>query len=289
MSEPIGPDGALPATAVPGTPASDVPGVHVTLSTASVFPRRVPYAFEAAAEIGYDGIEVMIWSEEATRNPLTLARYSAETGVPVRSVHAPTLLVSQRVWGRAPGPKLDRTVEMAQELGATTVVVHPPFRWQFKYARQFEEQVATLTENTDVTIAVENMYPWRGGGRELQAYLPGWDPAEHGYDAVTLDLSHASVAQQDGMKLLSIFGDRLRHLHLADGTGSPRDEHLVPGRGTMRCDKVLAELARQGWQGDVCLEISTRGRSAEERTADLREALTYARTHLGLNADVPAS
>lgn len=270
--------------------ASDtaLPGVHVTLSTASVFPRRVPYAFEAAAEAGYDGIEVMIWSEESTRNPLTLARYAAETGMPVRSLHAPTLLVSQRVWGRAPGPKLDRTVEMAQELGAATVVVHPPFRWQFKYARQFEEQVARLTETTGVTIAVENMYPWRGGGREMQAYLPGWDPADHGYDAVTMDLSHASVAQQDGLELLEIFGDRLRHVHLADGTGSARDEHLVPGRGIMQCDKVLAELGRRGWRGDVCLEISTRGRSTAERTADLAEGLAYARAHLGAEADVPA-
>ncbi|GAB3159316.1 sugar phosphate isomerase/epimerase [Myceligenerans halotolerans] len=280
MQEPIGFDRTAPDTTLPG--------VHVTLSTASVFPRRVPYAFEAAASAGYDGVEVMIWSEEATRNALTLARHSAETGMPVRSLHAPSLLVSQRVWGRAPGPKLHRTVDMAQELGAATVVVHPPFRWQFKYARQFEEQVATLTENTGVTIAVENMYPWRGGGREMQAYLPGWDPTDHSYDAVTLDLSHASVAQQDGLELLEIFGDRLRHLHLADGTGSARDEHLVPGRGTMKCDKVLAELGRRGWQGDVCLEISTRGRSAEERTADLAEALAYARAHLGTGAGIPA-
>lgn len=265
------------------------PGAQVTLSTASVFPRRVPYAFETAASAGYDGIEVMIWSEEATRNSLTLARYAAETGVPVRSVHAPTLLVSQRVWGRSPGPKLDRTVDMAGELGARTVVVHPPFRWQFKYARQFEEQVARLTEETGITIAVENMYPWRGGGRELQAYLPGWDPAEHGYDAVTLDLSHASVAQQDGVTLLEIFGDRLRHLHLADGNGSARDEHLVPGRGSMGCDKVLAELGRRSWQGDICVEISTRGRSGEERTADLTDALRYARSHLRAGAEVTAA
>ncbi|GAB4087140.1 sugar phosphate isomerase/epimerase [Myceligenerans cantabricum] len=278
MLEPIGSDGT--------EPDAGASGAHVTLSTASVFPRRVPYAFEAAAEAGYDGIEVMIWSEETTRNPLSLARYAAETGVPVRSLHAPTLLVSQRVWGRAPGPKLDRTVEMALELGAATVVVHPPFRWQFKYARQFEEQVAALTETTGVTIAVENMYPWRGGGREMQAYLPGWDPADHGYDAVTLDLSHASVAQQDGMELLEIFEGRLAHLHLADGSGSARDEHLVPGRGIMQCDKVLAELGRRGWQGDVCLEISTRGRSADERKADLVEGLAYARTHLGAGAGV---
>ncbi|WP_125775480.1 sugar phosphate isomerase/epimerase family protein [Antribacter gilvus] len=255
--------------------------IQVTLSTASVYPRRTAFAFETAAELGYDGVEVMVWSEETTQNPLTLAHLSADTGMPIRSIHAPTLLVSQRVWGRSPAPKLQRAVELAQELGATTVVVHPPFRWQYKYARLFEEQVRTLNEDTGVTLAVENMYPWRGARREMQAYLPGWDPAEHSYESVTLDLSHASVAQQDGLALVESFGDRLKHLHLADGTGAARDEHLVPGRGGMECDKVLQDLVRRGFTGDVCLEISTRrARTAGERLDDLTAALKFARTYL---------
>lgn len=257
------------------------PGVQVTLSTASVFPRRVPLAFETAAELGYDGVEVMVWSEEVTQNPIALAKLAADNGIPIRSVHAPTLLVSQRVWGRSPEAKLERTADMALELGASTVVVHPPFRWQYKYARQFQEQVRDLSERTGVTIAVENMYPWRGGRREFQAYLPGWDPAEHDYDAVTLDLSHASVAQQDALTLLHTFGDRLRHVHLADGNHAARDEHLVPGRGSMQAEKVLRELVARRWTGDVCVEISTRAaRTAGERRADLDASLQFARAYL---------
>ncbi|GAA1719721.1 sugar phosphate isomerase/epimerase [Isoptericola hypogeus] len=258
--------------------------IPVTLSTASVYPRRAAFAFEVAAELGYDGVEVMVWSDEATQDPAALSRLAADHGVPVRSIHAPTLLVSQRVWGRAPESKLRRSVEMAGELGAGTVVVHPPFRWQYKYARQFQDLVHELNEAGEVTVAVENMYPWRPrskGDRELKAYLPGWDPADHDYDAVTLDLSHAAVAQQDGMELVSGFGDRLRHVHLADGTASARDEHLVPGRGEMACDKVLEELERRGFGGDVVVEISTRkARTAHERHADLEASLKFARAHL---------
>ncbi|MCA5892004.1 sugar phosphate isomerase/epimerase [Isoptericola sp. NEAU-Y5] len=258
--------------------------IPVSLSTASVYPRRAAFAFEAAAELGYDGVEIMVWSDDATQDPAALTRLAADHGVPVRSIHAPTLLVSQRVWGRAPASKLRRSVEMAGELGASTVVVHPPFRWQYKYARQFQELVHELNESGDVTIAVENMYPWRPrskGERELKAYLPGWDPADHDYDAVTLDLSHAAVAQQDGLELVAGFGDRLRHVHLADGTSSARDEHLVPGRGDMGCDKVLEELSRRGYAGDVVVEITTRkARTAHERHADLEASLRFARAHL---------
>ncbi|WP_166844867.1 sugar phosphate isomerase/epimerase [Isoptericola sp. BMS4] len=258
--------------------------IPVTLSTASVYPRRAAFAFEVAAELGYDGVEVMVWSDEATQEPAALRRLEDEHGVPVRSIHAPTLLVSQRVWGRSPGDKLRRSVDVAHEVGASTVVVHPPFRWQYKYARQFQDLVHELNVSGDVTIAVENMYPWRPrskGDRELKAYLPGWDPADHDYDAVTLDLSHAAVAQQDGIALVEEFAGRLRHVHLADGTASARDEHLVPGRGDMACDKVLEELSRRDFAGDVVVEISTRkARTAHERHADLEAALLFARAHL---------
>ncbi|HWV75882.1 MAG TPA: sugar phosphate isomerase/epimerase family protein [Isoptericola sp.] len=263
--------------------------VPVTLSTASVYPRRAAFAFEVAAELGYDGVEVMVWSDPATQDPAELRRLSDEHGVPIRSVHAPTLLVSQRVWGRSPADKLRRSVDMASELGARTVVVHPPFRWQYKYAKQFQELVHELNEaGSDqagaVTVAVENMYPWKPrsrGDRELKAYLPGWDPADHDYDAVTLDLSHAAIAHQDGLALVHGFGDKLRHVHLADGTASGRDEHMVPGRGDMACDKVLEELARRDYAGDVVVEISTRkARTASERHADLQAALKFARAHL---------
>ncbi|GAA4723706.1 sugar phosphate isomerase/epimerase [Isoptericola chiayiensis] len=259
------------------------PSIPVTLSTASVYPRRAAFAFESAAQIGYDGVEVMVWSDPVTQDPRALERLVADSGVPIRSIHAPTLLVSQRVWGRSPADKLARAVDMAGELGARTVVVHPPFRWQYKYARGFEEQVHELNQQGEVTVAVENMYPWRPHSRldrELKAYLPGWDPSEHGYDSVTLDLSHAAIAQQDGLALLDEFGDRLRHVHLADGTFNARDEHLVPGRGDMHCDKVLTELTRRGFTGDVVLEISTRkARDAHERHADLVAGLEFARAY----------
>lgn len=270
------------ATSAPAdAPAADAEGIDVLLSTASVYPRKCGFAFEAAAELGYDGVEVMVWSDETTQDQRALARLSADNGLPIRSIHAPTLLVSQRVWGRAPGPKLRRSVDMALEVGASTVVVHPPFRWQYRYARSFADLVRELNRESGVTVAVENMYPWRGRRREMQAYLPGWDPADHDYDAVTLDLSHAAIAQQDPLALLDVFGPRLRHVHLADGTSNTRDEHLVPGRGDQPCDKVLEELVRRGWSGSVVVEITTRrADDAAERREDLAASLDFARTYL---------
>ena len=196
------------------------------------------------------------------------------------AVHAPTLLVTQRVWGREPWAKLRRSCEMALELGAGTVVVHPPFRWQREYAAGFVDGVAELTEQYGVRLAVENMYPWRARGRELEAYLPAWDPLPHPYEHVTLDLSHTATAGADALAMARDLGDRLVHLHLADGSGSARTSTSCPGRAASpaaRCSGCWpAQLARDRRRRGQHPARQTR----DQREADLAEALAFARLHL---------
>ncbi|MDP9417412.1 MAG: sugar phosphate isomerase/epimerase, partial [Actinomycetota bacterium] len=245
-----------------------VPSAQVILSTASCYPESCTTAFEMAGRLGYDGVEVMVWTDPVSQDVGALARLAEHYSVPVLAVHAPCLLLTQRVWGTDPWEKLERSVEAARELGAGTVIVHPPFRWQRDYAREFGLRIALLEERTGVRLAVENMYPWRAGRREVEAYAPHWNPVGEGYRYVTLDLSHTAVSGTDALELLDALGDRMVHLHLADGSGSNRDEHLIPGRGTQPCAEVLERLATRQFSGLVALEVNTR--RAPDR--DAREA-----------------
>ena len=136
------------------------PAIKVGLSTASVYPLRAEAAFAYAAELGYDGVELMVWAEPLSQNVVAVAELSRRYGVPVLSVHAPCLLISQRVWGSDPIAKLEMSVAAAERLGAATVVVHPPFRWQRRYAEGFSDQVARLEQRGDMPVAVENMFPF---------------------------------------------------------------------------------------------------------------------------------
>lgn len=257
------------------------PVARVGLATASVYPEGAASAFATAARLGYDGVEVMVWTDPLTQEAGALRRLAEHHGVPVLSVHAPTLLVTQRVWGTDPWEKVDRSVELALEVGADTVVLHPPFRWQREYARMFADGIALREHDTGIRLAVENMYPWRAPRtRELEAYLPHWDPVEQPYDHVTLDLSHTATAGSDALEMVRRLGPRLTHLHLADGTGSPRDEHLVPGRGGQPCGAVLETLATSGFAGHVVVEVSTRRLDATRRELDLAESLAFARLNL---------
>jgi sugar phosphate isomerase/epimerase len=258
-----------------------VPAAKVALSTASVYPLGCAEAFAMAERLGYDGVEVMVWTDPVSQDVAALEHLSDHYSMPVLAIHAPTLLLTQRVWGREPWPKVEKAAELAGRLGATTVVVHPPFRWQREYAAAFVTGVADVERRYGIDVAVENMFPWRAGNREVLAYAPGWDPTEHDYRHVTLDLSHTATAGSDALLMAARLGERLSHLHLADGTPSSRDEHLVPGRGTQPCQEVLGLLAERSWSGSVVAEINTRrARTPDERELDLAETLAFARLTL---------
>ena len=250
----------------------------IGLSTASVYPESTANGFELASRLGYDAVEVMVGIDPISQEVDAVRHLSEHHGMRVCAVHAPCLLITQRVWGTDPWGKLEQSAEMAAAVGAEVVVVHPPFRWQRDYARTFVTGIAELEERTGIAFAVENMYPWRAPRREMQAYAPSWDPAEQDYAHTTLDLSHTAVSRSDPVAMARGLGARLRHVHLTDGTGSAKDEHLVPGRGTQPVAELLEHLAGERFEGHLVVEINTR--KAADRPArelDLMEALAFAR------------
>ncbi|MCZ4562579.1 sugar phosphate isomerase/epimerase [Rhodococcus sp. IEGM 1401] len=274
--------------------------IQVGLSTASVYPQNTEAAFRYAAELGYDGIELMVWAESVSQDVDAVAALSREYSMPVQAIHAPCLLISQRVWGSDPVTKLARSVEAAEKLESATVVVHPPFRWQRKYSDGFADQVAELESNSHVVVAVENMFPMRadrffgrkeksaqrlerrgGPGAALSAFSPSYDPTDVGHGHYTLDLSHTATAGSDALEMLDRMGEGIAHLHLADGRGASVDEHLIPGHGSQPCVEVCTELVRRGFEGQAVIEINTQNaRTVPERSSMLGQALQFARAHL---------
>jgi sugar phosphate isomerase/epimerase len=248
----------------------------IALSSASVYPETTANAFEHAAALGYDAVEVMVGIDPASQRIDAVRHLSEHHEMPVCAVHAPCLLITQRVWGIEPWGKLERSAEMAAAVGADVVVVHPPFRWQRDYARGFVEGIAELEQRTGIAFAVENMYPWRASRREMEVYIPGWDPSERDYANATIDLSHSAVSRSDPVAMAKRLGARLRHIHMTDGTGSAKDEHLVPGRGSQPVAALLEHLADIAFDGHIVVEINTRrAGNREARELDLMEALAF--------------
>ena len=276
--------GASDAVAYDGqVPHAPATAPKVALSTSSVYPESTAAGFALARRLGYDGVELMVGVDPASADVDAVERLSEYHEMPVLAVHAPTLLLTQRVWGPDPWEKLDRAAMAAHQLGADVVVVHPPFRWQRSYASGFTEGIRRLEHSTGLTFAVENMYPWRGpGGGEVRAYAPSWDSSALDCDHLTLDLSHAATARQSSVAMVRDWGERLSHVHLTDGTAGTADQHLLPGQGDQNAAAVLGELARGGYRGHVVVEVQTRGLSRTERSNALAVSLNFARHHLAL-------
>jgi sugar phosphate isomerase/epimerase len=163
-------------------------------------------------------------------------------------------------------------VELAEELGAPLVVVHPPYRWQSRYRAWLQERLPSLAQTTRVDVAVENMFPVRVRGRSLGAFHAVRTLQDlEGFDHVVLDTSHAAVARLDLLEALSALGDRLRHVHLSDNAGKGWDSHLPLGEGVLPLDRFLAALAVRGYAGSIALEIDLRRHQTDP--AGLRRVL----------------
>ena len=173
---------------------------------------------------------------------------------------------------------------MAVAVGADVVVVHPPFRWQRDYARGFVEGIAELEERTGVAFAVENMYPWRASRREMQVYVPGWDPSEQDYANTTIDLSHSAVARSDPVAMArAARGPAAAHPHdrrhrLGQGRApGARAAAPSPSPSSSSTSPASASTATSCWR-------STPARPAdrEARELDLLEALAFTRLNFAV-------
>lgn len=261
--------------------------IAIGMSTSCNFPMGVEQSFRLARLAGYDALEVMVTNDPVTQDANALLRLAERYEMPILAIHAPVLLLTTFVWGRDPQVKLERSAELAAAVGAGTVVVHPPFRWQSGYAQNFERIVAQTSARTGVEIAVENMFPWKVGGRHITAYGPSPDPLDMEVAAMTLDFSHASLTGRDSLEYAMAMGDRLRHIHLCDGTrsvdeGNIYDEHLVPGHGTEPVAETLSWLAERQWSGNVVAEVNLRRiRDEQTRLELLIETAAFAKEYVG--------
>ncbi len=240
------------------------PRPRLACSTASVLTLPLRSTFGLIAEAGFSGVEVMVTKDPATQDAETIRELADEHGLRVDAIHAPFLLLSRRVWGTEPVGKISRGVELAADLGAPLVIVHPPLRWQSGYRRWVDERLGGMERATGVRVAVENMFPIRVRGRRvatLHAHRSLDDLA--GFPDVVLDTSHAAVAGIDLAEALARLSGRLRHVHLSNNAGRGWDSHLPVDEGMLDLGAFLEALDGDGFAGTVSLELDLRRHAAD--------------------------
>jgi sugar phosphate isomerase/epimerase len=247
--------------------------VKFGLSTATygVYPLRTLLRWARQASL--ETVELAVNPEAIARGGAALRRIAEEEGVPIGSVH-PTVL-------RLPGWRerrggMDRTIALARETGAATVVMHTPSseslesgeglafrqrieRWQLRLAAE-GSRLRLAVENKAVRVARHRGYALTPVER-LRAFAD-----QHDVDLV-LDTMHAGSAGVDLLYVCQVFGGRLVEVHLSDMGGHVPlgnwrlaqelwSQHRFPGAGSLPLAELVAALAAGRFEGNVILEIN---------------------------------
>jgi sugar phosphate isomerase/epimerase len=232
-------------------------GPSIQCSTGPFWAFELERALDAIADAGFKEVELMVTRDPRTHEPDIPLRLAEERGLRIGAVHGPFLVITKTVWGLDPIHKIKRGAEMCKAVGASTLIVHPPYLWERDYARWLAKDAEAFTLGTGITVAVETMYPKWIAGRKLRAYR--WLDAGvlcDNCNQVALDTSHLTVARQDILNALDRMRPKLAHVHLSDNAGDGRDGHLELEQGILPLDRFLAELRRTRYTNAISLEIS---------------------------------
>ena len=139
--------------------------------------------------------------------------------------------------------------ELAHDLGATVLVVHPgdlrDHRFKAEFMRLSCEALGRVVERAaqlGVTIAIENCGPFHAGIDQTAADLATIVRSLGQAGKVCLDTGHASV-NKNAAELVASLGDVIAHFHVHDNHGT-RDEHLPIGAGSIDFAPYLPLLSR---------------------------------------------
>jgi sugar phosphate isomerase/epimerase len=246
---------------------------------------------ESTARLGFDYLELAMDPPMAHHS--ILAAIKKDIGRALKDndlglvCHLPTFVSTADLTEslrRASVAEMHQSLQVAVELGAEKVVLHPSMvggmgvfvRTRVKeYAFDFLAEMAAAARQLNVTICLENMFP-----RNLLGVEP--DDFEEIFRLfpslkLTLDTGHANIADQKGGRLQQLverFGKQLGHLHCSDN-GGRRDDHLPVGRGTVKFDQLVRSLKTIGYNDTLTLEVFDQDRGLLVASRQRLKALLF--------------
>jgi len=228
-------------------------------------------ALELIAEAGFRRVE--IWSDP----PSVLSGHVDELlnalgnrGLKACSLHAPFTGLNVS----SPDEKLRKgsvqqildAMETAERLGCGHIIVHPG-SGKYEQRDHYDKAKSLLAKSTEelvkgaeergLTLALENMLASRDGFRvgtraaELREVI---EPLSAGNLGICLDTGHAHYNGLEAWRETKDAGDLLIDLHVNDNDGS-KDEHRVPGEGTLNWTPFIRALREANYRGVFMLEI----------------------------------
>jgi sugar phosphate isomerase/epimerase len=273
----------------------------IALSTGSLYTYGTARVARLAAEAGYDGLEIMVDERWDTRDASYLLQTARSVALPIVSLHAP-FRAGIPGWDGDEVDRVRRTVDLARQVGARVVVVHPPIRYRWvalryppfvnlsfllplprrsRYADWLARHLDAYRVASGVTIAVENMPRHRLGPRHVNLFAMNHLRDLRHFRAIAFDTTHVGTWDLDLMATYEVLADRVAHVHLSNYNG---DQHQLPDEGRLALAPLLAALRRRAFEGIITVELepATAGAGDDARVQErLARSLVFCRRHFG--------
>jgi sugar phosphate isomerase/epimerase len=225
----------------------------------------------------------MVTKREDTQSTPYVQELVRESGIAVRSIHAPFLLAAKKVWG-GPQEKIAVSVAMARELHAEVVVIHLPYFWQWDYARWARRHLNEYARESGVIVAMENaMHVYLHRPVNLSLFNSLQDILC--FDNLVFDTSHYAIAGVNIFKAWEELRGHVRHIHLSNNYLRGFDDHALPFEGRLPLDRFLRVLHEDGFDGKIALELGPgplEARLGKDRIVyNLRRSLEYCLANYG--------
>ncbi len=252
---------------------------RVILSSGSLNNSGMDRVFETAARCGYDGVELIVDARTDTVHAGYIRKLMDRHRQPVPVVHAPFVFLDPPGWEKDEVSRIKRSVKLAEEIGAHSVVLHTPFYTDRSFRRWLEEDLGKYQAEIDVLLLVENMPCYRKPGGRAARWLKLPDIPERNWKLyrklipdflapscfplsdldllepfphLILDTTHLGTGGIDPIAAFDRFRGRIRHIHLSNYDGR---EHLELRTGMLDIAAFLRHVAAAGYTGDFCLEV----------------------------------
>ena len=260
--------------------------MEVAISTGLLYKRSAEEILDLIAEAGCRNVEICLNQSFMNLSSKQLNRLLEERCLKATSIHLPFAFLMAET-GMSEGQWIEKCLKMAEDLGASLLVSHAPYKVEngerVCNEVSHKEVISHYNHVSSIEVTTENLPPIGFGfiGErydELLSYL------EDSNADLTYDVTHSGACGRDVIEDFLMFEPHVKNIHLSDFANG--NEHKILGAGDLPLDVFLKLLKERDYKGLLTIELDYENKDRNAIESDvsairgLKDSLDFVQRYL---------